>query len=191
MLHYDLRGISQLGTRADDAGPRQILSAAIVVRALIGRRFGYFAGVDLAAGATRPGGFAYSPSLIPVGIGVRFGRRSLLAIGSGVSAIGATAGTDDAVVLFTELHSEIALTDRLRFLLRGSVGYALAGDSSHPQTVDATLALRLGHSFDRFGATSSNGYYVGIALHEFAGLRFIGMAIGYSLDAHISKRLSF
>ena len=49
-------------------------------------------------------------------------------------------------------------------------------------TTEAMIGLRIGHHQDRQQVPTGNGYFGGLAHREMEGARFIGLAIGYSID---------
>jgi hypothetical protein len=156
-----------------------------------GEVVGYRVGIDLHAGATVPGGFAYDCALYPMGLGVRLGRWSTLGVISGVVAAGATHTMDDAVLLPAELSLDLALGSRLRVIARGRLGWVGAAPSRQdgaPTTpfadeLDASFSIRWGDRADRYGFTSGRGYYLGVAYREAEGSRFVGVVVGHSIDA--------
>jgi hypothetical protein len=155
-----------------------------------GDTIGYHAGFDFALGGTvHAGGFAYEFGLFPVGVGVRFGRTGVLALGTGVSFMGAVGTIDDAVLLPLEATLELG-GGRVRLLMRGRASYIGGADgrqSAAPSApfadeLDATVGLRIGRHYEDYGFPSGNGYFIGASYRELAGTRFAGIVIGYSID---------
>lgn len=184
-LHYEAQALV-----ADDApGPTRLKGqgiAGIGMRALVGKQhLSYVAGFELGAGFTVPAGFAYRAALLPIGIGWRW-PRAFIALAGGIGAEGATARIDDAGITFGEFSIEAALTTRTRLMLRASAGYAFGGAADAP-VFDGVVALRLSRQYDQFGVLSSNGYYLGAAVHRIAATPFIGIAFGYAIDAHMRE----
>lgn len=180
-LHYEL---SALRAREDGA-PRDLVLAGVRLHGILGTaHVGYHAGLDLAAGsAIGPAGLAYDVALFPVGVGVRFGRTGVLALGAGVGALGATAALDDAATFPVEATFELG--GRVRLLARARTAIlagSRAGGAPLGDQVDAMLALRIGHAWHDFGFPSSGGYFAGVAYRELAGARFVGLTIGYAVD---------
>lgn len=151
---------------------------------------GYLAGLDLHAGSTNPGGFAYQVNLYLLGIGARLGSLGTAGIGTGVGASGAVGTVDDGVEVPVEAFLELGLGSRLRVLARGRAVWLGAAPGrldgsptfSFTDEVDATLAVRLGRRYRDFGFPSGNGYFAGVAYREWQGARFVGAVIGYSVD---------
>ncbi len=166
--------------------------AGLRLRGFVGRKapVGYLIGLDLQAGATNPGGFAYQVDLYLAGVGVRLGKVGALGLGTGVGGAGATGTLDDAVVLPVEAFVNLDLGSRVRLMARGRITWlAAASDREHgsptigwADELDATVALRLGRRYRDFGFPSGNGYFAGVAYRESLGTRFIGAVVGYSLD---------
>lgn len=191
-LKYELTGV----TRADNldavaARPRDLVLAGARLHGFVGGgdTIALHAGIDLAAGSTlRGAGFAYDVALLPLGIAVRFGRSSFLALGTGIGAMGAVGTLDDAVTLPVEATLEAGRG--IRVLARARASYVAGADGRHDgardvpfaDEVDATLALRLGHHYEDYGYPSGNGYFVGVAYRELLDSRWIGATIGYSID---------
>jgi hypothetical protein len=186
-LHYELTGL----TDNDAARPHELVLAGARLHGFIGpnERFGFHAGLDLAGGSTiRGAGFAYDVALFPLGIGVRLGRTGVVAIGTGVGAVGAIGRLDDAVTLPVELTVELG-GGRLRVLARARAAYLAGADGRQdgaPSTkladeLDAQLGLRIGHHYEDY-APSGNGYFAGVAYREMLGSRYVGAVIGYSID---------
>jgi hypothetical protein len=176
-----------------DPPPRfsELALAGVRLHGLIGtERYGYHAGIDLAAGATlRAGGFAYDVALFPVGGGVRLGTTSAIMLGVGVGAMGAVGTIDDAITLPIELVGEFG-GGRTRVLARARLSYIdAAGERegraptlSFVDEAEAMLGVRIGHHFEPGGFPTGNGYFVGVAYRELYGARFVGLTIGYSID---------
>jgi len=150
---------------------------------------GYSIGVDLHAGATAPGGFAYDCAFYPMGLGVRFGKWSRFAVIGGVAAAGATGTIDDAVILPAEASLELALGSRLRVIARGRLGWVAGAPSrqdgsptvAFADELDASFSIRLGSRKSDFGL-AGRGYYLGVGYREAEGSRFVGAVIGHSID---------
>lgn len=201
-LHYELQGlhaIEDAGAMAPATPPRELVLAGARLHGFFGGRVAYHVGLDLAAGGTiRDGGFAYDVALFPLGVALRLGRTGVIALGTGVSASGATGTLDDAVTLPVELTAELG-GGRVRVLLRARAAYVAGADSRQtaaPSTtladeLEATLGLRIGHHYEDFGFPSGNGYFAGVAYRELAGTRFAGLVIGYSIDGATPPRRRF
>jgi hypothetical protein len=196
--HYEL-------TASHDADPRptsspqvespprfsELALAGVRLHALIGdHRWGYHAGIDLAAGATLgAGGFAYDVALLPIGGGVRIGATSALMLGSGIGAMGAVGTIDDALTFPIELVGEFG-SGRARVLARARISYlAAAAPRERRDTTlsigdeaEAMIGLRIGHHYNEWELPTGNGYFAGVAYRELYGARFVGLTIGYSID---------
>ncbi|HEX3763035.1 MAG TPA: hypothetical protein VHW23_30270 [Kofleriaceae bacterium] len=170
----------------------ELVLAGVRLHALIGEhRWGYHAGIDLAAGSTlRAGGFAYDVALLPVGGGLRLGATSAIMAGVGVGAMGAVGTLDDALTLPVELVGEFG-GGRARVLVRGRISYVEAAGERKRRTTrlpfgdeaEAMIGVRIGHHQDRWQIPTGNGYFGGLAYRELEGARFVGLTIGYSIDA--------
>lgn len=169
------------------------------MRALVGKgALGYLAGLDLHGGMTWRPGFAYQADLYLLGAGLRLGERGAFAIGAGVGASGATGTMDDAVELPVEASLNLALGSRLRLMARGRavwLGNADARQHGAPSfdragldELDGTFALRWSKSYREHGFPSGNGYFTGVALRESEGATFLGLVIGYGVDASTPRR---
>ncbi len=151
---------------------------------------GYLVGIDLHAGTTNPGGFAYQADLYLAGLGVRLGKRGIAGLGAGVGASGAVGTQDDGVELPVEAFVELGVGSRLRLLARGRAVWlgAARGRADGAPTfaftdeVDGTLAVRIGRRYRDYGFPSGNGYFVGVAYREAEGAQFVGAVLGYSVD---------
>jgi len=206
LLHYELAGLAvvdESGTRrpgAPSAAPaaRELVLAGVRLHGFFGENasVAYHSGLDLAAGGTLDGGgFAYDVALLPVGVAVRVGETSFVAIGAGVGAIGATGTLDDAITLPVEAIAELG-GGRARLLARARAAYIAGaagrqnGAPSLPfaDELDATVGLRLSRTYRDHGFPTGNGYFAGVAYRELAGTRFLGLAIGYSIDMATPRR---
>lgn len=183
-LHYELSAFRARDS-IDDA-PRDLVLAGVRLHGIFGGRFGYHAGLDLAAGsAIDPAGLAYDVALFPVGGGLRFGRTGVLAVGAGVGAVGAVGALDDAATF--PLEATLELGGAVRLLARARVAFVAGGHGGAPNApfgdqLDTTLAVRLGHAWHDWGFLSGGGYFAGVAYRELAGARFVGLTIGYAID---------
>lgn len=188
-LHYEASYVH----RRDRAGAIDGAGmAGLRLRGFASRKLpvGYLAGLDLHAGSTNPGGFAYQVNLYLLGMGARLGGAGVVGIGTGVGASGAVGTLDDGVELPIEAFLELGLGSRLRVLARGRAVWLGAatgrGDGAPSFTfadeVDATLGVRLGRRYDDFGFPTGNGYFLGAAYREQLGAQFVGAVFGYSVD---------
>lgn len=202
LLHYELEALHAIDTteRAEGDAPRakEIILAGARLHGMIGQgsTVNYYLGLDLAAGGTlRGGGFAYDVALLPIGVGVRFGRTSFVGIGAGIGASGATGVMDDALTFPLDAIGEFG-GGKLRLLARARVS-AIAnsaprenGAPSLPfgDELEAMLALRVGNHWEQYDFPTGNGYFAGVAYREIAGVRFIGLTIGHSIDAAMPRK---
>lgn len=218
-LHYELTGLVTVdGARSEGGGtacgfggsaPRQggergaapeaceLVLAGARLHGFLGANasVAYHVGIDLAAGGTfRGGGFAYDVALFPVGVVVRAGATSIVGVGVGVGAMGATGTLDDAVTIPVEAIAEIGRANRL--LARARFAYvagAASRQSAAPSIpfadeLDATLGVRLGRRYNDHDFPTGNGYFLGAAYRELAGARFLGLVLGYSIDLAMPRR---
>jgi len=205
-LHYELAGLAVVdesgrqrpGSAAPEPAARELVLAGVRLHGFLGANasVAYHIGLDLAAGGTLDGGgFAYDVALFPIGVVVRAGETSLLGIGVGVGALGATGTIDDAVTLPVEAIAELG-AGRARLLARARAAYVAGaggrqnGAPSLPfaDELDATVGLRIGRVYRDHGFPTANGYFAGVAYRELAGARFLGLAIGYSIDMATPRR---
>ena len=205
-LHYELAGLVVVdegrgrrpGEPAPEPAARELVLAGVRLHGFLSANASVAShiGMDLAAGGTIDGGgFAYDVALFPVGVVVRAGQTSLVGVGAGVGAIGATGTIDDAVTLPVEAIAEIG-GGRVRLLARARAAY-VAGAAGRQQgapslpfadELDAMVGLRIGRAYHDHGFPTANGYFAGVAYRELAGARFLGLAIGYSIDMATPRR---
>lgn len=188
-LHYEA---SYVHRRDAEGALEGVGTAGLRLRGFASRKLpvGYLAGLDLHAGSTNPGGFAYQVDLYLLGMGARLGGAGVIGLGSGVGASGAVGTLDDGVELPIEAFLELGLGSRVRLLARGRavwLGAASGRTDGAPNfkfadEVDATLGLRLGRRYSDFGFPTGNGYFVGAAYREQLGAQFVGAVFGYSVD---------
>jgi hypothetical protein len=205
-LHYELAGLAVVdesdarrpGAPAAAPAVHELVLAGVRRHGFLGANasVAYHVGLDLAAGGTIDGGgFAYDVALFPVGVVVRAGETSIVGLAAGVGAIGATGTLDDAVTLPIEAIAELG-GGRARLLARARAAYIAGaagrrnGAPSLPfaDELDATVGLRLGRAYHDHGFPTANGYFAGLAYRELAGARFLGLAIGYSIDMATPRR---
>jgi len=197
----DLKGAASLDYEAsyvhqydEEDASGEVLGLGLAGARLRGQAGGdvldYKIGLDLHAGATAPGGFAYDVAIFPVGLGLRLGRWSRAGVVGGVGASGATGTMDDGATFPVEAALELALGGYLRVLARGRVSWLSAADAradgapSLPvgDELDASFAVRLGHRWMDHDFPSGNGYYLGVGYRESEGARMIGVVVGHSID---------
>jgi hypothetical protein len=204
-LHYELTGLTVVDERSEGRGggvaapaARELVLAGVRLHGFVSGNasVAYQVGIDLAAGGTlRGGGFAYDVALFPVGVVVRAGETSIFGVGVGVGAMGATGTIDDAVTLPVEAVAEVG-GGRARLLARARAAYVAGADArqngapslAFADELDATLGLRIGRHHGEHGFPTGNGYFAGATYRELAGARFLGLVIGYSIDAATPRR---
>ena len=192
-LHYEASYVH----RRDDAAMAPAAGdgmgmAGLRLRGFVSRKLpiGYLVGIDLHAGSTNPGGFAYQADLYFAGMGVRLGGIGTMGLAAGVGASGAVGTLDDGVELPVEAFLELGLGSRIRLLGRARAVWlgAASGRADGSRTfawtdeVDATFGVRLGRRYHEWGFPSGNGYFVGVSYRESEGARMVGGVIGYSVD---------
>ena len=125
-LHYRLSYEHRAAPDPPTPAGTGLALAGVELDGLLGRRLAYLVGVDLAAGATIPAGFAYQVALRPVGLAVRLGATGAVGVSVGVGASGAVGTLDDGVEFPAVLAVELPLGDRLRLIGRGRVVWLAA-----------------------------------------------------------------
>jgi hypothetical protein len=188
-LHYELTGLDRI--ELDNRVQREVL-AGFRLGGIIGNsHLAYHAELDLFAGAViERGGFAYDVALYPLGIATRIGDTGMIALGTGVVAVGAERWIDDGVGL--PLQATLEAGRGVRVLARARVAW-LAGthDDAAPslgEELEGMLGVRLGHAYDAEGFPVGEGYFVAAAYKEFLGARYVGVTFGYSIDASTRQR---
>ena len=166
--------------------------AGLRMRAVLGDDLGWLVGLDLHAGATRPGGFAYQVDLHLLGAGLRLGEHGSLTLGTGVGVSGATGTMDDAVECPAEASLNLSLGSRVRLMVRGRAVWlggadgrqhgAPSFDQASVDELDGSIALRWGRSYHYNSFPSGNGYFAGVTYRESEGSTFLGAVIGYNFD---------
>jgi hypothetical protein len=180
-------------TTTRDGGIANELLAGVRMGGVIGGRhaYGYYAELDLLAGATFDrGGFAYDVALYPIGIGLHFGETSAIALGTGIVATGATRWLDDGVGLPLQATVQLGggsvrVLGRVRVAMLAGTHDDAAPSLPFTGELEATLGVRIGHHYHDWDFPSANGYFIAAAYKEMLGDRYIGLAIGYELDAGI------
>jgi len=191
-LQYELTSLHDIDHEPQMAGaPQDFVMAGARLHGFVGgKRWGYHAGLDLAAGQTaRPYGYlAYDVTLFPIGLALRFGETSFVSVGGGVGAMGAVGTLDDALNLPVELRFEIGRAHRLLGRVRASYLFnAEPRQNGAPSTnladeIEASLGLRLGHAYSDFGFPTGDGYFVAASYKESMGARYLGVTLGFSID---------
>ncbi|HUQ02586.1 MAG TPA: hypothetical protein VM261_08835, partial [Kofleriaceae bacterium] len=112
-LHYELSGWTQIDddTMASQRGRSdQLVLAGVRMGGFIGAgaTIGYHLGLDLFAGSTiGERGFAYDVAFYPLGIAARFGKTSVIAIGTGIGATGAVGTLEDGAIVPVQASFEL------------------------------------------------------------------------------------
>ncbi len=150
---------------------------------------GYAGGLDLRAGASYPGGFAWSTALFPLGLSGRLGDHGLWGVVGGVAGAGITGRLDAALAVPAEAYLAVRAG---RFGVSAwvrptwiAVGASRRDGATSLGAVDelyAGIRVRLGRSYHRWGFRSGNGYHLGLTWSELAGTRLLGVTVGYDLD---------
>ena len=189
LLHYELAVDHDVDDTKTPPRFRELgLAGARLHGVAGGCHVGYHAALALAAGATtRDAGFAYDVALLPIGVAVKFGDDQLVGVAAGFGASGATSTWPAAATFPVEAIAEFQLGAHLRVLARARATWTAgpivrAGGARLADELDGLLALRVGHRYHEYGFVSGNGYYVGASYRELEGARFLGIAIGYSID---------
>jgi len=199
-LHYELTGLHGIEDATGSSGAQDLVLAGFRLHGFAGlsETIGLHIGIDAAAGGSfDAGGFAYDVAFFPAGVAVRLGDTNVIALGVGIGASGATSALDDAMTMPLELNVELG-GGPVRLLGRGRVSYVGYSDSrqggapslSFGDELDATVGVRIGRHYDEFNLSSGNGYFLGAAYREMAGTRFVGLVIGYSIDAATERKRS-
>jgi hypothetical protein len=195
-LEYEVGYVHAYKEPAPDDGIDGLGLAGARLRGQFGKSWvDYRVGLDLRAGATAPGGFAYDVALYAVGLGVRLGMWSRLGITGGIGASGATGTVDDALTFPVEASLELALGSNLRVLARARAVWLAAArgrengvrSASWIDEGEASFAVRLGNRWTDWGHPTGNGYYLGVAYREAEGAKMVGAIFGVSLDAGSGK----
>jgi hypothetical protein len=189
-LHYELTGLDRIDR--DNRVQREAL-AGFRLGGIIGNdHIAYHAELDLLAGAVvQRNGFAYDVALYPLGIATRLGETGVIALGTGVAFVGAERWIDDGVGVPLQLTLEAGRGWRV--LARARVAW-LAGthDDAAPslgEELEGMLGVRLGSAYNADGFPVGEGYFVAAAYKEFLGARYIGLTIGYAIDAGTKRKI--
>jgi hypothetical protein len=144
-------------------------------------RVGYAAGIDLRAGGSHPGGFAWTSTLFPLGVSGRLGDHGVWGLVGGIGGQGITGRIDAAFAVPGEAYVALRL---------GPVGvsawaqpaWIAAGRDQDGPDLRAGMTLRFGKQYHRWGFRSGNGYHLGAVYADQAGVGYVGVMIGYDLD---------
>ncbi len=199
-LKYEVTGLHAVDddpARMAAAAPDELVLTGVRMGAFVGAgaHVGYHLGVDLLAGSTiDKGGFAYDVALYPVGIASRFGHTGMVGIAMGIGASGAVGTLEDGAIV--PVQTTLELGRGIRLLGRARVSYVLGAASRQSAApnipfadeFDAMLGIRLGRSYRHHGFPSGNGYFIAATYREQLGTRFVGVTLGYSLEAALPRR---
>jgi hypothetical protein len=191
IAHYEGSYV-QHGSLERDTAPGTALGLArLRIRGIAPWRRGPAIGLDLAVGTTYPGGFAYDVGLHLLGVGTRIGDFGSAGVIAGLGASGAVGTIDDAATAPVVAWLELPLGKVARLLVHARGVWVLGGadgrgggSPSQPvfDELEAMAALRLGKQYDDWGMSAGNGWFLGAALREAGGERFVGGVLGYSID---------
>jgi hypothetical protein len=190
-MHYEATAVHDVAQTRGVPPARDLALASAHLHGILAprhSRFGLHAGFDLALGATARGAaFAYDVQLVPIGIGMRLGETSFIAVAAGAGAMGAPGTISGAATFPVELDAEagrgVRVLARARVLLVERASRS-DGSPSAPfgDELDAMLGLRIGSAYDEYGFPSGNGLFVAAAYREMYGARYAGVTLGYSID---------
>ena len=148
---------------------------------------GLAASLDVELGFEVPAGFVYGFHLLPFGLGVRLWDRAALGVVTG----GGVGGTIDRLPFAWELpvqaFLEVDLGAHVR-LLAGARATWTAGraegalDAGWTDEAELGAGLAFGTRHGEYGTLWSDGTYVGVALREQAGERFLGVVLAANLN---------
>jgi hypothetical protein len=186
---FDLR--YQVGS--GDAAVDNALAVGLQARLLPGRRLTACFGADAAFGLGG-GGAVYDAALYPLGLGLRYGRTSHVALCAGAGMSGVTDGAIPSAWTFpVELRWEatgaFGVVRPLLVARAARVAGADAREDGSPllSAVDE-LHLAAGVRFvipgqPLPGLFTGDGVYLGLTYDEALGDRILGFAIGYAFAA--------
>ncbi|HEY4243643.1 MAG TPA: hypothetical protein VGM88_27710 [Kofleriaceae bacterium] len=194
-LHYEATVLHDVDDSDGHPRARDLMLFGVKLHGTIGKRvLQYHAGFDLAAGATLGGGgFAYDVALFPVGIATKLPGSSVIALGAGVGAMGATGSIDDAATFPVELTGEFG-NGAARLLFRARATWVAGGlrggapSASFADELEGMIGLRIGSHDKDYGFSYGEGYFAGVGYREFEGARFVGLVVGYSISGGTSAR---
>lgn len=196
------RNWAATGTLAYDLGYRRafeagapvdgVVAAGVRVRGVAGpSALGWAFGVDLAAGGSHPRGFAWRAAVSPVGFGLPLGRHGVVGVIGGIGGSGITSRVDSSLELPAELFLSLRIAGRTGVTLWAQPAWLPMSESRADGAPDigfvdefrAGLTFRAGRNYHKWSFRSGNGYHLGVLFAEDSGARFLGVTIGYDLDA--------
>jgi hypothetical protein len=173
----------------DDRVHRLVLGES--VRGVGGKPVGFALGLDVRLGAELPGAFVYRFAFMPLGLGVRFGKRGFLGVIGGIGP----GGSVGRVPFAWELPLEAFLGFDLGRHVRVHASARVLATPWTPERENGSanapfgdeLELGFGMSFgkrqhDHYGA-AGDGWYVGASYREQLGERMLGLVLALSIDA--------
>lgn len=151
-------------------------------------------GADVALGGAHPGGFAWRAAGYPIGAGRRIGGRGVVGLVGGLGASGVTGHVAGALEFPVELFTTLRLGKRTAVAAWVQPAWLPFSDTRDDGAPDVPFVdeLRTGVTFrfDRrvakWRAQAAGGYHLGLIYGEELGARFIGVTVGYDLDASAS-----
>jgi hypothetical protein len=183
-----LSGILELDYRHgfDEAPVENAVMAGVRARALFGERLAACVGLDGRVGIGG-GGAVYDAALYPLGLALRYGRTSHLAVCGGVGLEGVSGGAvPPSVTVPLELHWEATGAFRvIRPLVVARVSRRVTHTERDELGIHVLLGLRVMLPLEFVPEISAgDGVYVGLTYDDALGARLFGVAIGYALAAN-------
>jgi glyoxylase-like metal-dependent hydrolase (beta-lactamase superfamily II) len=182
-LEFDARGeLPRTGGLGDAGG-----TAGARVRAILGRGpigAGYVFGADARAGYLDGG--VYELDAHPIGLALRAGNGSLVAVTGGIGLGGVRGNTASHAVV--ELSGELP-AGPVRLLARGGLGWALggpgyAGDAHGlADELTALVGVRLGGDRLWGDYRAGHGPYLAATYRDLGGAELFGVALGFDTFA--------
>ena len=186
-------------TPAGARRPDGVATVGLSSRGALHRRrgwLGYALGLDLRLGGASPAAFAYEANLYLLGAAARLGDWGHLGVVQGVGFSGVTGQLGFAGQLPLEAFFEANLGGRLRLLTWVGDRY-LFGEAARDGGADSRapfgdeLTAGAGLRWSKRGAIHGNpyggGYFLGAVYREQLGARYLGVTIGYHLDATFGR----
>jgi acylglycerol lipase len=158
-------------------------SGGLRVRAMLGGRIGWYAGID-----ARVGGITdayYEADLHALGLAWRCPCGALVGVSGGIGIGGVRGNT--ATHIPVELVAELPLGP-VRLLARGGLGWRLSGDKyasdAHglADEASALIGIRLGRDVHYWAnVVAGSGPYLAVTYRNLGGGELIGLALGVNL----------
>lgn len=166
------------------------------VRGVAGVPVGPALGLDVRLGAEWPGAFVYRATLLPLGLGVKLGQRSFVAVLGGIGPGGSTAWLPFAWELPLELTLAFDLGPWIR--VHGAARVTATPWTSARQhgsdhapfgdELELSAGLSIGRRTKEWMASYSDGTYLGVTYREQAGEQMVGLALALSIDVGSKAR---